>query len=67
MLSTPPAIISSASAVLMARAAVPTASRPEPHKRLTVGDVKIGCDEVDATKSRVKRREEAKNIVTSMT
>ena len=34
--STPPAIIMSASPVLMARAAVPTASRPEPHRRLTV-------------------------------
>ena len=36
MLSTPPAIISSASPALMARAAWPTASRPEPHRRLTV-------------------------------
>ena len=36
MLSTPPAIISSASPALMARAAVPTASRPEPHRRLMV-------------------------------
>jgi hypothetical protein len=36
MLSTPPAIISCASPDLMARAAVPTASRPEPHKRLMV-------------------------------
>ena len=36
MLSTPPAIISSASPLLMARAAVPSASRPEPHRRLTV-------------------------------
>ena len=36
MLSTPPAIIRSASPVLIARAAVPTASRPEPHSRLTV-------------------------------
>ena len=31
------------------------------------GDEKIGGEEVEATKSRVKRREEAKNIVTSMT
>jgi hypothetical protein len=30
------------------------------------GDVKIRCDEVDATENRVKRREDAKNIVTSM-
>ena len=36
MLSTPPAIISVASPALMARAAVPTASRPEPHRRLMV-------------------------------
>ena len=36
MLSTPPASISSASPVRMARAAMPTASRPEPHSRLTV-------------------------------
>ena len=36
MLSTPPASIRSASPVLMARAAVPTASRPEPHSRFTV-------------------------------
>ena len=36
MLSTPPAIISSASPALIARAAVPTASRPEPHRRLIV-------------------------------
>jgi hypothetical protein len=36
MLSTPPAIISVASPDLMARAAVPTASSPEPHSRLTV-------------------------------
>jgi hypothetical protein len=36
MLSTPPAIISWASPDLMARAATPTASRPEPHSRLTV-------------------------------
>ena len=36
MLSTPPAIISSASPARMARAAVPTASRPEPHSRLIV-------------------------------
>ena len=36
MLSTPPAIISSASPDLMARAAVPTASMPEPHSRLMV-------------------------------
>jgi hypothetical protein len=36
MLSTPPAIIRPASPALMARAAVPTASRPEPHRRLMV-------------------------------
>src|SRR5256885_11364289 len=36
MLSTPPAIIRRASPALMARAAVPTASRPEPHRRLMV-------------------------------
>ena len=36
MLSTPPASIRSASPVLIARAAVPTASRPEPQSRLTV-------------------------------
>jgi len=36
MLSTPPAIISSASPARMARAAVPTASMPEPHRRLIV-------------------------------
>ena len=36
MLSTPPAIISCASPALMARAALPTASRPEPHSRLIV-------------------------------
>ena len=36
MLSTPPAIISVASSALMARAAVPRASRPEPHRRLMV-------------------------------
>ena len=36
MLSTPPAIISSASPARMARAAVPTASRPEPQRRLMV-------------------------------
>ena len=36
MLSTPPAIISSASPALIARAAMPTASMPEPHSRLTV-------------------------------
>ena len=36
MLSTPPAIIRSASPALMARAALPTASRPEPHSRLMV-------------------------------
>jgi hypothetical protein len=36
MLSTPPAIISVASPALMARAALPTASRPEPHSRLMV-------------------------------
>ena len=36
MLSTPPAIIIRASPDLIARAAVPMASRPEPHKRLTV-------------------------------
>jgi hypothetical protein len=34
--STPPANIRSASPILMARAAVPTASRPEPQSRLTV-------------------------------
>src|SRR5258707_12538969 len=36
MLSTPPAIIKVASPDLIARAAVPTASRPEPHRRLIV-------------------------------
>ena len=36
MLSTPPAIINAVSPDLMARAAVPTASKPEPHKRLIV-------------------------------
>jgi len=36
MLSTPPAIINSVSPALMARAAMPTASMPEPHKRFTV-------------------------------
>ena len=36
MLSTPPAIIRPASPARMARAAVPTASRPEPHRRLMV-------------------------------
>ena len=36
MLSTPPAIIKPASPLRMARAAEPTASRLEPHKRLMV-------------------------------
>ena len=36
MLSDPPATIRSASPVLMARAAMPTASMPEPHSRLSV-------------------------------
>jgi hypothetical protein len=36
MLSTPPAIINPASPDLMARAAEPTASKPEPHKRFKV-------------------------------
>ena len=36
MLSTPPATTRSASPVLMARAAVPTASSPEPQSRLIV-------------------------------
>ena len=36
MLSTPPASISSASPVRIARAAMPVASMPEPHRRLTV-------------------------------
>ena len=36
MLSTPPAMTSSASPERMARAAVPTASSPEPHSRLMV-------------------------------
>ena len=36
MLSTPPAIISSASPALIARAAIVTASMPEPQRRLTV-------------------------------
>jgi NAD(P)H-hydrate repair Nnr-like enzyme with NAD(P)H-hydrate dehydratase domain len=36
MLSTPPAIIRVASPDLMARAAMPSASRPEPHRRLMV-------------------------------
>ena len=36
MLSTPPAIISSASPLLIARAAEPTASMPEPQRRLIV-------------------------------
>ena len=35
-MSTPPAIISSASPALTARAAMPTASRPEPQSRFTV-------------------------------
>ena len=34
--STPPAITRSCSSALMARAAMPTASMPEPHRRLTV-------------------------------
>ena len=36
MLSTPPATISAASPDLIARAATPTASIPEPHRRLIV-------------------------------
>ena len=36
MLSTPPAIRRSPSFALIARAAWPTASMPEPHSRLTV-------------------------------
>ena len=36
MLSTPPAMSNPASPLLIARAAVPTASRPEPHRRLSV-------------------------------
>ena len=36
MLSTPPAITSSASPDLIARAAMPTASRLDPHRRFTV-------------------------------
>ncbi len=36
MLSTPPAMMTSASPHLMARAAIPTASNPEPHRRLRV-------------------------------
>jgi hypothetical protein len=36
MLSTPPAIISAASPALIARAAVPTASMPEPQRRFMV-------------------------------
>ena len=36
MLSTPPASTSSISPLRIARAAVPTASRPEPHSRLMV-------------------------------
>ena len=36
MLSTPPATISAASPARMARAAVPTASSPEPHSRFSV-------------------------------
>ena len=36
MLSTPPAIMKLASPALIARAAVPNASNPEPHKRLIV-------------------------------
>ena len=36
MLSTPPATIKSASPALMARAAIATASKDEPHNRLTV-------------------------------
>ncbi|EDT37509.1 hypothetical protein BamMEX5DRAFT_6715 [Burkholderia ambifaria MEX-5] len=36
MLSTPPAIIKRASPALIARAAVPTASMPEPHNRFSV-------------------------------
>ena len=39
MLSTPPAIMSSASPDLMARAAIPTASMLDPHKRLIVDPV----------------------------
>ncbi|OTF78047.1 hypothetical protein BLA29_015526, partial [Euroglyphus maynei] len=36
MLSTPPAMTISASPHLMVRAAIPTASNPEPHRRLRV-------------------------------
>ena len=36
MLSTPPAIINPASPAMIARAAVPTASSPEPHNRFKV-------------------------------
>ena len=36
MLSTPPAMIRSDSPALIARAAIATASSPEPHSRLTV-------------------------------
>ena len=41
MLSTPPAMIRSASPALIARAASPTASRPEPHRRFTVTPVTV--------------------------
>src|SRR5256885_16938364 len=43
MLPTPPAIIRRASPALMARAAVPTASRPEPHRRLMVEIGRASC------------------------
>ena len=42
MLSTPPAIISSASPAAMARAQMATASMPDPHSRLTVAAGHVG-------------------------
>jgi hypothetical protein len=42
-MTAPPAITRPASPALMARAPVPMASKPEPHKRLTVApDTSIG-------------------------
>jgi hypothetical protein len=41
MFSAPPAIISAASPAGIARAAVPTASRPDPHSRLTVDPQRV--------------------------
>ena len=42
MLSTPPAMTNSASPARIARAALPTASSPEPHKRLMVEPGTVG-------------------------